>query len=151
MPPSSCKQSLANYLTQAPQGLQQVMRKAKELQLLQKTILSTLEPSWQKDCDIANLRDGCLVLITTNATIATQITFKAPELLKQLRANTTLPLIKEIRCKVRPFNTPSPTKTSKNTALLSTETAHLIKKMAETIEDKKLQEVMQRIATRVKK
>jgi len=147
--------SIASLLQPNHRDLQTVLSKVKAIETLNHTLIPLLDPAIQKYCQVANLANGVLVVLTANGSVASQLRYQAPELLKQLHKTPALKHIREIQSKVRP---PQPvgvqrgtvSKIPQKTALLSQETADTLLAMAETIEDDELREVMQRIARNTK-
>ncbi len=143
--------SISSLLQPNHRDLQTVLSKVKAIQTLNQTIIPMLDESLQKYCQVANLTNGVLVLLTANGSVATQMRYTIPDLLKKLRGNPSLRHIREVQCKVRPpvevDVVRGGVKTKrKKVALLSTETAETLMDMAETIEDPELRAAMQRIA-----
>lgn len=134
------------------QDLQAIHAKIKMLQGLSRKVLIHLDPSVAKYCQVANLTNGKLILIVANGSIAMQIRFQTDDLLRKMNQDNSLRHIKEIECKVRPpqmKQSPRLQATpSKYMAVLSAETAEVVKSIAASIEDPKLREIMERIAGR---
>jgi hypothetical protein len=131
--------------------LQTVLSKVKAIQTLNQTIIPLLDDSLQKYCQVANLANGVLVLLTANGSVASQMRYVIPDLLRKLRSNPSLRHIHEIQCKVRPqvsvgVERGAAKRKPKKVTLLSADTAATLLDMAETIEDPELRAIMQRIA-----
>tara|TARA_R110000868_G_scaffold208515_5_gene457988 strand:+ start:2054 stop:2530 length:477 start_codon:yes stop_codon:yes gene_type:complete len=144
--------SVASLLAPNHRDLGTVLSKVKAIQTLNRTIIPLLEPRLQKYCQVANLANGVLVLLTANGSVATELRYATPDLLRKLRESLALKHIREIQCKVRP---PTPAvdverggtrKQAEKKTMLSTETSETLLAMAETIEDPELRATMQRIA-----
>jgi hypothetical protein len=143
--------SISALLQPNHRDLQTVLSKVKAIQTLNQIVIPLLDPSLQKYCQVANLANGVLVLLTANGSVATQMRYIIPDLQKSLRSNPALRHIREIQCKVRPPMTVGVErgaiqKKPAKTALLSHETAETLLDMAATIEDPELRAIMERIA-----
>ena len=143
--------SIATLLQPNHRDLQTVLSKVKAITHLNQLVAPMLEASLRPHCQVANLSKGILVMLAANSSVATQLRYQSPDLLKKLQGNPSLRHIREIQCKVRPPVTVTVErgKTSKKqekAALLSTETAETLLVMADTIEDPELRSIMQRIA-----
>lgn len=128
-----------------------VLAKIKELQILNEKIRAYLDPSLAPYCQVANRLGNRLILLVANGSIATQLRFQLPELVKKLKTDTDMRLqkIQDIQCKVHPgFSAPRLAKTRKrpDMALLSPETAKIVGELADSIEDPRLREIMKKIA-----
>jgi hypothetical protein len=149
--------SISTLLQPNHRDLQTVLSKVKAIQTLNQLIIPLLDPSLQKYCQVANLSNGILVLLTANGSVATQIRYATPDLLKKLHGTHALKHIREIQSIVRPPLPPAgvergPAKSKlKPAAPLSPETAAILLTMAETIEDPKLRDIMLSIAGNVTK
>ncbi|HTM64005.1 MAG TPA: DUF721 domain-containing protein [Gammaproteobacteria bacterium] len=135
--------------------LQTVLSKVKAIQRLNEALVPLLDSTLRPHCQVANLTNGVLVILTTNGSAATQLRYQSADLLKKLHKTSALRHIKEIQPKVRPAQPvdvqrgPSQTKTVPP-ALMSEQTAQTLTAMAETIEDEELREIMLRIAGHVR-
>lgn len=141
--------NVGNYLHPNHMELQSVFSKIKTLQELNKFMLPLLGEGMAKYCQVANLVEGRLILLAANGSIATQIRFMTPDLLKKMKTFPALADIQDILCKVAPSQAISPSKSkSTPTALapLSAETAHMVQEIADNITDPDLKRIMQKIA-----
>jgi hypothetical protein len=130
--------------------LQRLLQKAKLLMAINEKLKEYLVPEIFHYCQAANIQDGKLVILTANSSVATQIRLRTSTLLTQFRQDPLLQSVNEIQAKVRRDIT-STTKSKKKyhqIKLLSTETAQLVHDIAQSIEDPKLREVLERIASR---
>lgn len=144
--------SISALLQPSHRDLQTVLSKAKAIETLNRTLIPLLDPTIQKYCQVANLANGILVVLTANSAAATQLRYHVTDVIKKLRQNPSLKHIHDIQIKVRPAAAPVgvergkapkiPTKPSP----MSPETAQTLAAMAETIEDPELREIMLRIA-----
>ncbi len=141
-------QPAVNYLETATHDLKFIFNKIKAIQLIQQKVSSYLDPVLAKHCQVANIAENKLILLAANGSVATQVRYSTNEILNKFRQDPALQHIKHIECKVRPA---VPAKTTDNNkayqiAPLSQDTAVIVRELAETIEDKKLRDIMLRIA-----
>ncbi len=163
-----CKMKKATmYLQSEHGGLQQILLKVEQLQALNTKILAYIDPQLVPLCQVANIHEQRLVMVVANGSVATQLRFQTPDLLKQFKQDAALSFIREIHYKVdvplaiaaagaEVAATGTGTAigdatTRKPVALLSPETADLVAAIAETLTDTKLREIMEKIASHVKK
>ena len=147
----SIKKSSA-YLTDH-QDLAFIFNKVKKLMELNKLILPHLPAYIRDDCQVANIIDKTLILMTSKASAFSQVRFMSQEILQKIKQYPLGKDIKDIQFKVRPSLSNSSTQTDikqKNMALLSPDTANIVKETADTIADPTLQAIMRRIAERKK-
>lgn len=128
--------------------LRTVFAKVSILQEINHKISSYLDPKIVQYCQVANITGDKLILIAANGSVATQIRFQTMDLLKKCKQHSELQHIQQIECKVRPPEIRGNMLLSNKAPLLSTQAACIIREMAETLEDPKLKEVMERIAGR---
>ena len=125
-----------------------LLAKVRELEALNKRFISYLEPALRDYCRVANQVGPQLVLMVANGSIATHIKLQSLDLIQKFKQDSLLRSIKTIHCKVHPSIQPTRQRTiSSNIALLSPETAHMIQEIANSLQDAKLKEIMQRIAS----
>jgi hypothetical protein len=147
--------SVLSYLQPTHRDLQTVLSKVRAIETLNNTLIPLLDPAIQQYCQVANLTKGILVILTANGSVASELRYQVPDLLKKLHKNPALKHIREIQSIVRPpmpigVQRGSVAKKAHKTALLSQESAATLLAMAETIEDPELREVMTRIARHTK-
>jgi hypothetical protein len=140
------------FIESSQRDLNFIFSKIAVLDELNRKITAYLEPHIAKYCQIGNIINHKLVLITANSSIATQIRFQANDLVQKLHQDPVFHSIKRIECIVRPSTSATRfTAAKKNNMIpLSKETAQIVHEMAQSIEDASLRETMERIARRVK-
>lgn len=151
MPDVPSKKTIADHLQKSGQELQSVLTKIKELERLNQKFLFHLDPALKNYCQIANWQNNRLIILAANASVATQLRFQIPDLLKKFKQDSLLKKFQDIHCIVRPFSSrlqsmPHPRKINP----LSPETAKQIHEIAQSLSDDKLREVMEKIAKHVK-
>ncbi len=143
-----------NYFSSNDHDLQFVLARAKKLSHIAAKVMAYLDPAIAAYCQIANLTGNKLIILTANGSIATQIRLQTADLLPRLQADDepALKIIKSIHCKVQPdlIKPISNRNKSNKVEKLTSETANIIKAIADSLDDPKLKAIMQRIATRVK-
>lgn len=131
-----------------------ILAKIKELDELSRKVSFYLDDHLKDYCQVANLVSGKLVMIAANGSIATQIRFQTPDLLVKFKQDPLLKRIVDIHCKVSPPFASSRIKPatthSRKVQPLSPETVEIMLKIAESLEDPALREVMKRIASHKK-
>lgn len=147
--------SVTAFLQPSHKELQTVLSKVKAIETLNNTLNPLLDPALRPYCQVANLTNGVLVILTANGSVATQLRYHTADLIKQLHKNPALKHIREIQIKVRPpvatgVQRGGAVKLPKKAAKLSPESAQTLLAMAETIDDKELRAIMLRIASHTK-
>jgi hypothetical protein len=132
------------------QDLQRLLQKAKLLLAINEKLKEYIAPEIFHYCQAGNIQDGKLVILTANSSVATQIRLRTSNLLAQFRQDPLLQTVQEIQAKVRRDITATTSSKKKRQQLmpLSPETAQLVHDIAQSIEDPKLREVLERIASR---
>ena len=142
------------YFQSDNKDLQLLFAKIKELDILNQKIAGYLDPNIRKYCQVANFSGNRLTIVVANGSVATQIRFQTNDLLRQFKQDPLLQTIQDIYCKVRPapisHTAPKVNMPFKKLEDLSPETAEIVWEIAESLEDPKLKEAMQRIAKHVK-
>lgn len=142
-----------HYFSSDDNDLQFVLARAKKLSHIATKVMAYLDPTIAPYCQIANLTGNKLIILTANASIATQIRFQTADLLPRLQADEepALKIIRSIHCKVQPdlLKARHSCKTA-SVQKLSSATAEIVDAIADTLEDPKLRAIMKKIATRRK-
>jgi hypothetical protein len=148
---SSIKKSSA-YFTTDNQDLSFIFTKVKKLADINQCVLPLLPAYIREDCQVANITDKVLILMTDKASVFSQLRFMNNELLSKIKQLSLCSHVKEIQFKIRPSPiSPNIDPPLRKISLLSPDTADIIRQAAESIEDPVLQTIMQRIAERRKK
>lgn len=139
-----------SYIESDTHDLKFIFDKIRALNLIQEKVQTYLDPVLAKYCQVANLAENRLVLLVANGSVATQVRFMANDLLKKFSQDPSLQHVRHIECKVRPARTKvSDDKKDYQVQPLSADTAAIVRELADTIEDKKLREIMLRISEHV--
>lgn len=142
----------ADYLKPASNELLTVLSKVQAIDRLNKVFKPLVDDKYQRYCQVANLTNGVLVVLTANGSVATQMRYQTRDLIKALRKDPAFSHIKDIQFKVRPRQAPvferpvDKSKERKPATPLSSDTAELLLDMASTIEDPTLRAIMEKIA-----
>ena len=133
--------------------LKGLFQKVDQLREFNRIFAQYAEPGIVAHCKIANLQNNCLIVIVDSGSWATQLRFLIPDLLAKMRQHVCLAGLKSICCKTRPdpaFEKPRKRRNQGPMKQMSVATSEEILRSAKTIEDKKLREILERIAGRIK-
>jgi hypothetical protein len=147
------QQAITHVLQQDSKVLDALMQKLKQHKQLQQILTEYLDAKLITHCQVANLDNGCLIILTDSALWATQFRFQIPDLLAKLRQHPQLYHLKHIYCKIRPAQhiRRIPEIDQAPMPRLSLETAQMILETADTIKHDKLKTIMQKIAQNTRK
>ncbi|MDR3492025.1 MAG: DciA family protein [Gammaproteobacteria bacterium] len=146
----SSQQAITHVLQQDSKLLNTLLAKIHQLNSLQQLLCESLDAKLAQHCQIANLENGSLIILTDSAIWATQIRFQAGDLLAKLRLHPLLHHLKNISCITRPAPVKQQEPAVKPMPRLSTHTAELIKNSADTIQHDKLKTALNKIAQHIK-
>ncbi|HTN32560.1 MAG TPA: DciA family protein [Marinobacter sp.] len=110
-------------------------------------ILDTLPSDLQAGTRFVSCKDGELTLSTDNAGRASQLRFRQHEIMEKLRENELFRFIWKLKVKVQPPRFREKPQLRKIS--LSKENAQLLKEEARHTKDKKLREVLEKLASHV--
>lgn len=147
-------QHAAQYLRNDNTILRALFTRIKQLDVLNSLLATYIDPKLVNHCRVTNYENQCLFLMTESAIWGTHIRFQVPQLISQLKQHPELRDLTTIHCKVMPsVKTPRMHSSPKYQPAqrLSTETAELILRIADSIEESPLKATMKRIATRTKR
>jgi hypothetical protein len=137
------------FLQTENRDLRTLFSKIKLITDLNAQLLPLLPDTLRDYCQVANLIQNRLILLTANASIATQIRLQSPDILTQFKQSPLLKHIQSIHCKVRPTSThtsPPRYQTTPTVKPLSQETATIVSDIAKSLKDQKLREILEKIA-----
>ncbi len=143
--PQSRSRPLARYLGPDTALAGGLVARALELAELTRTLHRFLEPSLQAHCQVANIRDGTLVLLTDSPAWASKLRYLTPALMGRLAAE--LPGMRQAKVIVRPPDYTVPARHSRH-ADLSAESAELLRHAAQAIDYGPLREALLRLSSR---
>lgn len=140
------------FLRVENKNLNIIIAKVKEINELNQKFSAYVDPHMRDYCQVANRIGSRLIILTANGSVATQLRFQGVDLIRKFKQDPMLKKIQEIHCIVRPIDTKRfLVPATKKVALLSEETAETIKAISDSLEDPKLKEVMQKIASHTNK
>lgn len=117
-----------------------LVKKAKQLHLVDQYLGEILPPILAKACRTMNLQDSRLVLEVQNASYATQLRFEHQLILNALANVPGLPMINKVECRVRPARPEYKAKPTPVKHALSPQARSCIQSAAKTIVDESLRE-----------
>ena len=88
-------------------GFGKILAHARILNQLDQILASILDPNLSSHCQVAEIRDHCLILVCSNATFATRIRMISQQLLDSFREEGEFG-IERIEIRVAPVNRPQP-------------------------------------------
>ncbi len=147
----SSQQAITHVLQQDSKLLNTLLAKIQQLNSLQQLLSDALDVKLAKHCQVANLENGSLIVLTDSAIWATQLRFQTGDLLAKLRQHPLLYHLKNISCITRPARVMPIQPVAIPMRLLSLHTSELIKNAANTIQHSKLKKAMNKIAEHVRK
>lgn len=126
-----------------------ILHKLNELKEWDNLLRHYLDLEVAQHCQVTKFEKNCLFVIVTNGSWATRLRFQIPELLKKLKTHAGLENLNGIICKTRPLHHPKSYKSKTRTpiARLSEQTAQVILTMASTVNDLKIRQILERIAS----
>jgi hypothetical protein len=109
----------------------------------------TADEPLTKHCYIVNLQGTSLIVIADSAHWVTRLRFHIPDLLKKLKRYPGLENIRAICCKTYPPHHTVIKKKKRTPQKLSTKTAESLQESAKKIKDKKLRDILEKIALNI--
>jgi hypothetical protein len=129
------------------QDLQFILAKVRKLGEINKKVLAVIDPSISRFCQVANISGNKMIVLVKNSSAATQLRFLVPDVLKKLQQDAGLRHIKDIQIKMGvPDGRVEMGGSGVKKQVMSKETGEIVKGIADSLEDPKLREIMQRIA-----
>jgi hypothetical protein len=141
-----------NAYFQTENSLGFLFTKIKELEEWHRRLAKYIDGNMIKSLQVAHCSGDKLVIIASNASIATQIHLQTADLLIKFKHDPYLKSIRRIECKVRlsMMSIIRKTATPRKIRTFSLETGEIIRKTAASIKDPKLKTIMEKIAGRAK-
>jgi hypothetical protein len=138
-----------SYLAGNNQSLQTIMLKVAQIKQLQQRFLKYIEPNLKAYCQVANCSGTKLVVVVANGSVATQLRFASPDVLRRFKQDAVFKYITQLEIKVRPQGQDRVRSATKPTRTLglSTESAAIVAEVADTITDPKLRAALLKIAS----
>lgn len=126
-------------------GLGKLLAHARVLNRLDQILASILDPNLSCHCQVAELRDHCLILACSNATFATRLRMISPQLLESFREEGDFE-IERIEIRIAPVNRPQPEVRKRRT--LSPAAVQALGRFAADSGDPEIQAIFERINDR---
>ena len=142
---------VSHYLKQGNQALGLLLNRLKQHERWKDFLKNALPEveNLTEHCQLVRYEEQQLFMITDSPHWVMRIRFHIPELLKKFRQHPEFFGLKAIHCKAKPlFMKNYLKKISAQPLVLSAENAEILRDAAKKITDKKLQEVLERIAGR---
>ncbi|MCK0165545.1 DciA family protein [Marinobacter sp. S6332] len=129
-------------------GLRELVAKARTHSKAEEEVIASLPPALMEGTRFVCCLEGELTLSAESAGKASQIRFRQHEIMEKLRENELFRFVWKLKVKVVPprFSEKRPVKK----LVLSKENARLLKEEAEHTKDKKLREVLEKLASHVR-
>lgn len=109
--------------------------------------ITHLEPTLKTHCNVVKMTETDLTLAVDNNIWLTRLRYITPVLLNTLRQTTQFKHLEKIHWQIH-LRAPTVQKTSKTAPKLSAQSSQTIKTLTESIQDPKLREALQRLASR---
>ena len=95
-------QKAQSILAQGDSQLGKLLERARQIAALNPLVKQYLDANLAKHCQVCNLKNGRLIVITDKAVYATRLKYEIPELLTKLRQLDGFQNLIGIDCKVSP-------------------------------------------------
>ncbi len=146
----STAKSLASMLKQNDDRLADLYRHCRLLQNIDNIVCQCLPDDLASHCQVVNFSNSRLVLQTDSPAWNTLLRYQTPDLMSQLRQHPPLRGLASIHIKTMPAIPAPPHIQAAHPRHLSPDTAALIRSLATTVGDPRLQAALQRLASRNK-
>lgn len=145
------KKTFKHLIARQTGKLEQVLERVESLRRLNERVMLCVDPDLQAHCQVANFRQGCLVMVVDSAVWATRLRYSFPELLNRLRFEARLFEVSSLQCVVRKVSMPQISKNKEKSLSLTAENAQLFLEIAENESDPILAASLKRLASRIGK
>jgi hypothetical protein len=126
-------------------GFARLLAHARTLNRLDGILTDVLEPALAEQCQVADFRDNCLVLICSNASFATRLRMISQQLLESFRDEGESG-IERVKIRIAPVNRPQPDVRTRQT--LSPAALEALGRFASDSGDAEIQAIFDRIKAR---
>jgi hypothetical protein len=137
--------SVQTLMRQNTTGLGNLLAHARILNRLDNRLESILDPSMSPNCQVADFRNHCLILVCSSATFATRIRMISQPLLDSFREEGEYG-IERIEIRIAPVNRPQPEVRKKRT--LSSAAVQALGRFASDSGDADIQAIFDKIKAR---
>lgn len=139
----------AEVLLNQSKPLNALFQGARQLERLQEVVSACLQPAARPHCHVAAWKDACLLLIVTDSHWATRLRYQQRRLARQLQATREFANLTKIHVKVQPpVVAPGSNQPPRR---LSNSAAQTLSEAAECIDDIRLKQALERLASRAGK
>lgn len=126
-------------------SLSAILRNAQRLERLDTILKYTLQPPLDGIVQLANYREGILILLTPSPVWASRLRHMLPQLRQDLLHQSRFKELRDIQVRIAPLERATDTRQPANHHL-SPESAAILKRTADTIQDPALKSALQRLA-----
>jgi hypothetical protein len=137
--------SVQTLLQNREPGFGRLLAHARVLNRIDQKLASILDPALSPHCQVADLRNNCLVLVCSNATFATRIRMLSHQLLETFREDGETG-IDHVEIRIAPVNRPQPEVRKQRP--LSSAAVQALGRFASDSGDADIQAIFQRIIAR---
>jgi hypothetical protein len=138
-------ESVQSLMENRNSGFGQLITHARLLNHLNQLLATILDPGLSPHCQVAELRNHCLILVCSNATFATRLRMISQHLLETLREEGVNG-IEQIELRIAPVNRPQPEVRKQRN--LSPAAVQALGRFASDSGDEDIQAIFERIKTR---
>ena len=150
-----CEKTVKQLLNSSQSRLQHLIKTSQQLSNYIVLLPKVLPLEFADHCRVASYQRGQLLIHVDNATWATQLRYRVPDLLSALRSDHHCFGLTNIKVQVNPAfhktEHPEPKKPVPKPGIMSASTAQYIKETAEHVNDSNLQKALLKLATHQKK
>ncbi len=140
---------IRKYLSGSSDELENLITRALEISHLNIKFHSILDKTLKNHCDIANFRDGNLVLLTDSPAWISRLRYQIPSLLKQLQQLSEFKGITQIKLRIQPKYVERK-KRQLHREPISSIAASCLTTLADSVQDFELKTALQQLASRSK-
>ncbi len=140
---------IRKYLSGSSDELENLITRALKISHLNARFHSILDKTLKKHCDIANFREGTLVLLTDSPAWISRLRYQIPSLLKQLQQLSEFKDIIQIKLRIQPKYVER-IKRQLHREPISNVAASCLTTLADSVQDSELKTALQQLASRSK-
>ena len=143
--PGSKFKSVQTLMQNRDSGFGQILAHAQILNRLDQKLASILDPTLSSDCQVADFRNHCLILVCSNAAFATRLRMISQQLLDSFRDEGEFG-IERMEIRIAPVNRPQPEVQKHRT--LSSAAVQALGRFASDSGDADIQAIFEKIKAR---
>lgn len=84
--PGNAAQSIGQLMSGAESNFGRILKRARAISLLNQRVMGLLDPELARNCQVANVRKGCMVFVCTSSGSATRLRMQSHKLIADLHA-----------------------------------------------------------------